>query len=208
MAARTEHETKLGRVTGVVVGLVVLSLSALAAGVVWAYLTEYGQRRVAIAVAVAVTGAAVAIVATFLVTRACKTKRCSVVILSLLVLLLLVPILSMVYPGKVTYSRFGLTVYGAIPVPTLDITVGTDGMLWFRDKSHYVSIEEVMALLSSDTEVVVIATGWQGAVRLGPAVEEIEGIEVHVLQTPAAFELFNEYVSQGRKVVLIAHSTC
>lgn len=202
------YESKLSRVTGVLVGLVVLSLSALAAGVVWAYLTEYGQRRVAAAVAIAVTGAAVAAVAYLLVTRTCKSKRCSIVVLSLLVVLLLVPILSMVHPGKVTYSRFGLTVYGAIPVPTLDITVGTDGILWFRDKSHHVSIEEVMGLLSSDAEVVVIGTGWQGAVRVDPAVQEIEGIKVHVLQTPAAFELFNEYVSQGRKVVLIAHSTC
>ena len=202
------HESKSSQVTGVVVGLVVLFLSALAAGVVWAYLTEYGQRRVAVAVAIAVTGAAVAAVAYLLVTRACKSKRCSIVILSLLVLLFLVPILSMIYPGKVTYSRFGLTVYGAIPVPTLDIAVGTDGILWFRDKSHHVSIEEVMGLLSSDAEVVVIGTGWQGAVRVDPAVQEIEGIKVHVLQTPAAFELFNEYVSQGRKVILIAHTTC
>ena len=98
--------------------------------------------------------------------------------------------------------------YGAIPVPNLDTTVGTDGILWFRHKNHHVPIEEVMALLSSDAEVVVIGTGWHGAVRVDPAVQMIEGTEVHILQIPAAFELFYAYVSQGRKVILIAHSTC
>jgi hypothetical protein len=46
------------------------------------------------------------------------------------------------------------------------------------------------------------------SVLIDPAIQAIEGVEVHVLRTPAAFDLFNEYVSRGRTVVLIAHSTC
>jgi hypothetical protein len=199
---------KLKRVTGVLVGIVLLSGSMLAAGIVWTYLTEYGQRRIVAAVAIAVVGAGVAVLAYLLVARYCKDTRSSLVILSLLAVLLLVPTLSMFYPGKVTYSRFGLTVYGAIPVPTLDIVIDPGGYLWFRDKSHFVSIEEVKPLLATDVEVLIIGTGWHGAVRVDPAVQEIEGTEVHILRTPAAFDLFNEYVSRGRKVVLIAHSTC
>jgi hypothetical protein len=198
----------LRRFVGIAVGFAVLALSALAAGVVIVYMTEYGQRRFAVAAVIAAIGAGVGILAYTLVTRACKSKKCSFAILMLLVVLLMVPILSMFYPGKITHSRFGLTVYGAIPVPSLDITVGADGILWFRDKSHYVSLEEVAAHLSSDAEVVVIGTGWHGAVQVDPAVQEIEGVEVHILRTPEAFALFNEYVSQGRKVILIAHSTC
>lgn len=189
-------------------GIVILSGSVLIAYVVWTYLTEYGQRRIAAAVGICVAGAVVAILVYFLVFRYCKSTTCSIIIISLLILLLLVPFLSMFYPGKVTYSRFGLTMYGLIPVPLLDITVGRQGFLWFRDKSHYVSIEEVEALLSPGVEVLVIGAGWEGAVKIDPAVQAIEGVEVHILQTPDAFDLFNECVSRGITVVLIAHSTC
>ena len=201
----------LRRVAGIAVGLAVFALSALAAGVVIAYMTEYGQRRIVAAIGIAVVGAAVAVMAYLLVTRACKSKKCSLAILTLIVVLLLAPVLSMFHPGKITHARFGLTVYGTIPVPSLDVTVGSDGVLWFRDKSHHMSIEEVTALLSPDTEVVVIGTGWHGAVQVDPAVQNIErvdGIVVYIQRTPEAFALFNELKAQGRKVVLIAHSTC
>lgn len=199
---------ELKRVTGALVGVVLFAVSVLVAGIVWAYLTEYGLQRIAVSLAIAVVGAGAAVVAYLLVVRYCRGKRCSLVIVSLLAVLLLVPTLSMLYPGKVTYSRFGLTVYGVIPVPSLDITVSPGGFLWFRDKSHFISAEEVEPLLSSDVEVLVIGTGWHGAVSVAPAVQEIDGIEVHILQTPAAFELFNELVSSGKRVALIAHSTC
>ena len=198
----------LRRVTGALVSIVLFAISVLIAGIVWAYLTEYGWQRFALSGAITVVGAGLAVVAYFLVVRYCKQRRCSLVVVSLLVVLLLVPALSMLYPGKVTYSRFGLAVYGVIPVPSLDITVSQGGMLWFRDKSHFISIEEVEPLLSSDTEVLVIGTGWHGAVSVDPAVQELEGLEVQVLRTPAAFDLFNELVSSGRRVALIAHSTC
>ena len=114
----------------------------------------------------------------------------------------------MFYPGKVTYARFGLTVYGVIPISSLDVTVGPGSLLWFRDKSHFISVDEVEPLLSPETDVLLIGTGWHGAARVDPAVQELAGIELRVLQTPAAFELFNELVSSGRRVALIAHSTC
>ena len=199
---------ELRRITGVLVAIVVLAISVLVAGIVWAYLTEYGLQRIAVSLAIAVIGAGAAVVAYLLVVRYCRGRSCSLVLASLLVVLLLVPALSMFYPGKVTYSRFGLTVYGVIPVPSLDITVSPGGFLWFRDKSHFISIEEVEPLLSSGAEVLVVGTGWHGAVGVDPVIQEIDGIEVHILQTPAAFELFNELVSSGRRVVLIAHSTC
>jgi hypothetical protein len=197
----------LSRVTGALVGTVLFSFSVLVAAIIWVYLTEYGLHRTAISLAIAFAGAGVAVVA-YLLVQMCSSNRCSLVVLSLLVVLLLVPTLSMFYPGKVTYSCFGLTVFGVIPVPSLDITVSPGGLLWFRDKSHFISIEEVEPLLSPDIEVLVVGTGWHGAVTVDPAVQELDGIEVHILQTPAAFDLFNESVSSGRRVSLIAHSTC
>ncbi len=114
----------------------------------------------------------------------------------------------MTYPGRVITSRFGLTVYGIIPVPLLDVTVGPHGGLWFRDKSHFISVDEFKSLWTPDVEVVVIGIGWESLVKVDPAIEEMEGVEIHILPTPKAFDLFNRYVLEGRKVVLIAHSTC
>jgi hypothetical protein len=199
---------KARRVTGALVGIVLFALSVLVASIVWAYLTEYGLQRIALSVAIAALGTGAAVAAYLLVVRYCTGRRCSLVVVSLLVVLLLVPTLSIFYPGTVTYSRFGFTVYGVIPVPTLDITVSPGGLLWFRDKSHFISAEEIEPLLSPDVEILVIGTGWHGAARADPAIQEIEGIEVHVLQTPAAFELFNDLMLSGRRVALIAHSTC
>jgi hypothetical protein len=99
-------------------------------------------------------------------------------------------------------------VYGAIPVPVLDITVGPGGGLWFRDKSHLVTAEEVQRLLSPEVEAVIIGIGWHSAVRVDPAVREIDAPEILTLPTPDAFTLYNQYKSDGKVVVLIAHSTC
>ena len=188
--------------------MVLFAISVLIVGIVCAYLTEYGLQRIILSVAIATMGAGMAAAAYFLVVRYCQSRRCSLVVASFLVVLLLVTALSMLHPGKVTYSRFGLTVYGLIPVPSLDITVSPGGLIWFRDKSHFISIEEVEPFLSPDTEVLVIGTGWHGAVSVDHAVQELEGIEVQILRTPDAFEQFNELASGGRRVALIAHSTC
>jgi len=114
----------------------------------------------------------------------------------------------MKYPGQITHSRFGLTVYGCIPIPILDITVGPSGCLWLRDKSHFIALEEVQALLSPEVEIVVIGIGWNDAVKVDEAIGKLENIQIEILTTPDAFEAYNQYKSEGKKVVLIVHSTC
>lgn len=199
---------KQNRVAAILVGLVPVALAFVAAGVGCAYLTEYGATRLLLAAAAAAAGSGAGATAYFFVSRLCRTRGRAVLALALVAVLLLAPLASMLYPGRVTYSRFGLTVYGLIPVPTLDVTVGPGGGLWFRDKSHFVSYDEVQALLSPDVEALVIGIGWDSAVSVDPAIRAMDGIEVHILPTPEAFDLFNRYRSQGRKVVLLAHSTC
>jgi len=61
--------------------------------------------------------------------------------------------------GRISYSRFGLTVYGLVPIPVLDITVNQRGVLWFRPKTHLILREEVARLLERDTEFVIIGIG-------------------------------------------------
>ena len=115
---------KWNRIAGILVGLVSLVLSLMAAGILCAYLTEYGERRIILAAFIAAFGVGVGVVAYLFVSRHCKSSRSAMIVIAILVVLLLSPLASMTYPGRVIYSRFGLTVYGIIPVPVLDITVG------------------------------------------------------------------------------------
>jgi hypothetical protein len=142
------------------------------------------------------------------IAQLCRGNRCAITVLVLLGLAVLAILASPLYYGRISYARFGLTVYGLIPVPTLDLTVGPRGGLWFRDKSHSLSLQEVEHLLSPEVETLIVGTGWEGGMHVSSAIRELSGIEIRVLRTPAAFELFNAYRSEGKTVVLIAHSTC
>jgi hypothetical protein len=197
----------LSRMAGGLVSACLLGVALLISWVVWAYLTESGSWRQLTSVSVAVLGSvAAALVYRFLSRR--SGRGALAIVMLLLAALSAVPLVSMYYPGQVTYSRFGLTVYGVIPVPFLDVTVGPCGGLWFRDKTHLVTIDEVERLLSPEVEAVIIGIGWHSAVQIDPAVRELVGPVVLSAPTPEAFRLFNQYKSQGRVVVLIAHSTC
>ena len=119
-----------------------------------------------------------------------------------------VPILSVV-AKRITYSRFGFTVFGAIPIPVLDVTVNRHGVLWFRPKTHQITRRELDALLGPDVEVVIVGIGWDSIAQLTDDAKLLsETIDMRVLPTPEAFALYNELIASGRRVVLLAHSTC
>ena len=199
---------RLGTLAALLVGLAVLAASLTTAGVLWTCLTEYGVAARALVAAVAALGTGAAAVAFALLRRRCRSCRQGLAAILLLAVLVLPPAGCMLYPGRITYARFGLTVYNLLPVPFLDVTVSAQGRLWFRDKTHWVSIDEVQGLLSPGVEVLVIGTGWEGAVRVDPAVAAPEGVEVRALPAPEALALYNQYRAHGRRVALIAHSTC
>jgi hypothetical protein len=199
---------KLRSVAASLAFLIVLAMSWLSAGIVWLYMTEYGAQRVLIAVLTAFLGTGTAFIAYYVVFGIFKRDGGAMVVILILVLLVLLPVLSMFYSGRVTYARFGLTVYGAIPVPLLDITIRPNGLLWFRDKSHFVSINEVQPLLAPGTEALIIGIGWENRVKVDPAIYELAGVKVYALSTPEAFELYNQFRSSGRRVALLAHSSC
>ena len=198
---------KLNSAVRTLTSVTVLSVSMMLAGLLWMNLTKYGQKRQALVAFVAVSGICLAVIVYLLVSKYCKSRKCAIIIMSVLLVLLLVPPLSMLYPGKITYSRLGLTVYGIIPVPILDVTIGPHGGLWFRNKSHCMPVQEVQAFLSPDVEVIVIGTGWKSEAVPDAAIRNIPGREVHILPTPDAFKMFNKCVSEGKRVILIAHST-
>jgi hypothetical protein len=199
---------KLRNVAAGMAFIIVLVMSLLAASVAWFYLTEYATQRALATALIAFLGAGAAFIAYAVIVSNFKRDASAMAVILVLFLLILIPILSMFYSGKVTYARFNLTVYGAIPIPVLDVTVRPSGALWFRDKSHFVSVNEVRRLLASDVKTVIIGTGWEGRVQVDPAIHELQGVQVHVLRTPDAFDLFNELKSAGHRLVLLAHSSC
>jgi hypothetical protein len=128
--------------------------------------------------------------------------------LFLFALLMLFPA-SMQKPGEILYAREGLTVYGIVPVPALDIVIDADGWLRFREKTHELRKDEVQRLLGDlgDVDAIVIATGWQGQMIVDPLVNILPAAK-YILPTEAAFEIYNRLRSEGKRVVLIAHTTC
>ncbi len=97
---------------------------------------------------------------------------------------------------------------GALPIPVLDITVSSSGVLWFRDKNHQITLSEVRPLVDESTEILIIGNGWHGAAKVDEAVLEAFGSRVHVLRTGEALRAYNSHRAAGRRVVLLVHTTC
>lgn len=166
------------------------------------FLTEYGIAPAALGVVAALTWSIV-----WGAAHAAANPRGRVgLVAGLAVAVVALPAISAAI-GRVTYARFGLTVYGVIPVPVLDLRVGPTGVLWFRDKTHFVSREELEPQLGAGDEIVV-GIGWRSAVQLDPAIDTARYPNLHIAPTPEAFRLFDELRARGLRPLLIAHSTC
>jgi hypothetical protein len=198
---------KRNRKTAWTLAAVCVMASVCAAAIIVVYLPQHGE-RVALAMGALIAGLAAAAVVAFLVSRLPDSRVVRVAACALVALLILSPVISAAW-HRVSFARFGLTVYGVVPVPFLDITVNRHGLLWFRAKTHLITREEVARLLAPDVEVVVIGIGWDSIARVADdAMALASDVEVRVLPTRVAFALYNSLVAQGRRAVLLAHSTC
>ncbi len=169
------------------------------------YLTAYLPGSYAPAIVVA-TGCILAATVALTVLRAKSRGWGIAAILIALLIVSAYPISCLI--GRVTFAEFGLTTYGIIPVPALDITVDSNGLLWFRDKTHLITETEITRLLDDNVEVAVIGTGWNNAARLAAGVAENIPVKLVVLSTPEAFAEFHRLKAAGVSAVLLAHSTC
>lgn len=184
------------------------------AGVVEVGLARY-MREYSVSAAMAVVGL-LAIGAVAVLRRVAGPTRPRVgasAILALLLVVLAVPPASTLWPGGLTHARFGLTVVGLCPIPLFDVVIRSDGRVWFRNKTHHVTVEEARAVLRPDTEHLIVANGWDGAVRVDPEVVSLgakskAGLTVEVLRTGEAVERFRRLRGLGVRVALLLHSTC
>ena len=198
---------KHNRKTANVLSFMVSAMTCVASWIFYTYL-QASPERLTYTIGCFTIGILAAFFVYAIVTSLPDKKRVRVAIVSIFGLLAFTPLVSTM-AHRVTYSRFGLTVYGAIPVPALDITVNRNGILWFRPKTHQITRQELDAIVGPDVEIVVVGIGWDSIAQLTDDAKRISSrVDLRVLPTPAAFALFNRLKAEGRIVVLLAHSTC
>jgi hypothetical protein len=192
----------------------VVSLLALVAGVAYAAATYVflpdSEIRLPLTAGLLLLGLAGFGLVHIVSTKLTKRRAGQLIVPLILIALVLAPPLSMLWPGTITWATFGFTLYGAIPVPALDVIVNQDGILWFREKTHRITLDEVVRITGdgSDVEVLVIGTGWDQVATVEPEVLALPEIRVMILRTKEAFDLFNQLKKEGKRVVLFAHTTC
>ena len=154
-----------------------------------------------------IIGLLVTVVANWLVRKMPDSIVTKLLVFGVIALLVASPFIS-ASMKQITWSRFGFTVYGVVPIPLLDITVDQEGSLWFRTKKDTITVADVRALVNSETTVIVVAQGWDSVAQVdGSIYMEYLNVKIHELSTPEAFEKYNELTRQGVKVVLIGHTS-
>jgi len=77
--------------------------------------------------------------------------------------------------------------------------------------SHKIGDWEIEELLKENPEIIVVATGQNGAMEIdGEFFKEMKekGIEVIADTTPKAIEIFNAKTKEGKRVNALIHTTC
>jgi len=82
---------------------------------------------------------------------------------------------------------------------------------WWREEGHRLKLEDLRDVLEEDIEVLVIGTGYYGAMRVSEeVVEELRRREIELIVEPTtkAWRTYNKLVEERRKVAAALHLTC
>lgn len=104
--------------------------------------------------------------------------------------------------GKIVVDR---TIY------TKDVIIFPDRVLspWWRKEGHLLQLEDLEEVLGERPEVLVIGTGYSGAMEVAHDLLQelaVEGIRVVVKKTPEAAGVFN--ILNVSKKIAALHLTC
>ena len=97
---------------------------------------------------------------------------------------------------------------------TSDVLIYPDGRIhgnWRRQRGHNLVPEDIISLLESAPQRLIIGTGNSGLMAVSPSVMERchrIGTEVEVLSTGAAVKRFNEAAEGSVRVAACFHLTC
>jgi len=81
---------------------------------------------------------------------------------------------------------------------------------WWRKEGHNVQVADLADVINALPEVVVIGTGALGVMKVPKETVshlEAKGIELHIMKTGKAIELFNT-LKKEKRVVAALHLTC
>ena len=81
---------------------------------------------------------------------------------------------------------------------------------WWRKEGHTLSVDDVKEIVEAKPEVLVVATGYSGLMKVHPETEQYlrsSGIELIAAKTEKACQIYNE-LSKSRRVVAALHLTC
>ncbi len=77
--------------------------------------------------------------------------------------------------------------------------------------THKIGNWEQKLLLSENPEVVLVATGWSGVLKVGEKFKKQlvkKGIELKTVLTPKVISEYNRLIVQGKRVNVLIHTTC
>lgn len=112
---------------------------------------------------------------------------------------------------KIEHYSFGrITIDGK--TYTSDVIIYPDKVdsSWWRKQGHSLQIEDLKYIVPSKPEILVVGTGHTGLMVVPEETMSYlksKGIEVHVIRTEKATELFNK-LQKDKKVIAALHLTC
>ncbi|MBC7109903.1 MAG: hypothetical protein H5T46_02685 [Archaeoglobi archaeon] len=97
-----------------------------------------------------------------------------------------------------------------------DVLITSDGEVRDRRRrlstqSHEVDREEILQILESDPEAIIIGTGMMNRVRIKDDARDLvreRGILLYVYNSRETMTRFNEMRKEGKRVAAIIHITC
>ena len=104
-----------------------------------------------------------------------------------------------------------MTVDGRRYTSDLKIIDGRIASNWWRRSGHRLSGEDISDIISAAPEVLVVGTGYAGAMRIPEEVRSLlrdRNIRLVAEKTPSASETYNRLLSEGNKVAGAFHLTC
>lgn len=95
---------------------------------------------------------------------------------------------------------------------TSDVIIYPDHVdsAWWRKEGHYLQIVDLTDVINAKPDILIIGTGYSGVMAVPKETIgflESRGIEVRVVRTGSAVELFNNR-PENKKVIAALHLTC
>ena len=110
-----------------------------------------------------------------------------------------------------SYSFGSITIDGQIF--SEDVIIRTTGITsWWRKEGHLLQTADVTPIITENTDILVVGTGYSGGMRIAPNVEKLcadRKIELLANRTTNACQIFNRLAQQSEIVIIAAlHLTC